>query len=232
MIADRPLPLGLPRRVRLGREDFLVTDANRRAFDAITSAQPGDRLALSGPGGCGKTHLASIWADGWGGTVLPASALDDSVLAALPEAPGLVIDDADTLAGTQREEALLHALNIAKAHGKGLLLTGRTPPARWQAELPDLASRLAALPHAAIAPPDDTLLSSILTKLFADRHLRVGEDVIEYLVRRMERSFAAAHRIVARLDDLALEERRPITRLLAARLVERDPAALSDDGDP
>ena len=76
--------------------------------------------------------------------------------------------------------------------------------------------------HIAIQAPDDTLLSSILAKLFSDRQMTVGQDVVNYVVRRMERSFAAAERTVDRLDRMALERKRPITRPLAIEMFETD----------
>ena len=91
----------------------------------------------------------------------------------------------------------------------------------WTLRLPDLASRLRAAPAVAIGPPDDALLGAVLLKLFADRQLVVSEAVIEYLVRHMERSFAAAQMAVAGLDAASLRQQRPITVALARSLLER-----------
>ena len=72
------------------------------------------------------------------------------------------------------------------AEGAWLLLTGRAAPGRWPVEIPDLASRLAALPIARVDPPDDALLSSLMVKLFADRQLQVAPEVIRYLSLRID----------------------------------------------
>lgn len=227
-----PLPLAFVHHERWGRADFLTSPSNQAAFDAVTAEDAGtQRLALSGPAGSGKSHLLRVWAEAAGAEIVPVAALDDTKVAALADVP-LAIDAADTMDGSGAEALIFHALNLAKAHGTGLMLTGRTPPGRWPVALPDLASRLAALDHVAIQPPDDILLSSILTKLFGDRQLRVGRDAIEYLVRRMARSFYAADLIVDRLDTYALAQGRPITRPLVAALYECDPEAFSDPGDP
>ena len=87
----------------------------------------------------------------------------------------------------------------------------KLPPARWNFGLDDLASRLKAAPQAGIGPPDDGLIAAVLVKQFADRQLKVDDDVITYLLRRMERSFAAARSMVGAIDDLSLAERRNIT---------------------
>jgi chromosomal replication initiation ATPase DnaA len=90
-------------------------------------------------------------------------------------------------------------------------MTGLVPPARWKVALPDLASRLGALPVAEIGPPDDDLMAALLVKLFADRQLSVGAEVVTFMVARMERSFAAARALVAAIDARALGARRAVT---------------------
>ena len=99
----------------------------------------------------------------------------------------------------------------------------RRPPAAWPISLPDLASRLRAAPSAAIAPPDDALLAGVLLKQFADRQLPVPPAVIAYLLSRMERSFAAAATIAARLDRAALSRGRPVTIALAREMIADPP---------
>ena len=96
-----------------------------------------------------------------------------------------------------------------------LLLISAAAPARWPLSLPDLTSRLKAIPAVAVGDPDDPLLAAVLVKLFADRQLAVGDDVIAYLLPRMERSFAAARKIAAAIDEASLAQRRPVTVPLA-----------------
>lgn len=223
-----PLDLGSAR----GREDFLVSASNRHAFDAAMSDAPDQRLALSGPAGAGKSHLAAIWAAGRNGAVVPAATLDNLHIEPAADAAAIAVEDADRMSGNLGfETRLLHLMNVTASHRTALLLTGRAPPARWQVATPDLASRLAALQHVAIEAPDDALLSSILDKLFSDRQLSVGSGVTAYLVKRMERSFAAAERVVAHLDHLALSTNRPLTRKLAGDLYRTDPGAIAGAGE-
>jgi chromosomal replication initiation ATPase DnaA len=84
--------------------------------------------------------------------------------------------------------------------------------------LPDLASRLRALPVVALTAPDDALFRAVLVKLFADRQLAVDESLVSFLANRIERSFAAARAAVAKLDREALRLRRPVNRALAGEL--------------
>ena len=101
-----------------------------------------------------------------------------------------------------------------------MLLTSALAPGDLGLALPDLRSRLNALPHALIAPPDDALLRAVLVKLFADRQLSVEPQIIAYLLVRMERSMEAASRLVAELDHRSLALQRAVTRNVAAAALE------------
>lgn len=235
MRRPRQLPLDLSHRPAMTRRDFLVSGTNRAAFRAVCDPALGQvgRLVLTGPAGAGKSHLAAIWATASGATVFAAGDLDEKAVGTLMDAGAAVIEDADRLAGDRTDEDLLfHALNLARAHGVRLLVTGRRLPAHWGVTVPDLASRLAALPHVAIGAPDDTLLSSILDKLFSDRQISASPDAIRFLIPRMDRSFAAAARIVTELDRRALAEQRPVTRGLVRELYEADPDVITGTEEP
>ncbi|MEO0496373.1 MAG: DnaA/Hda family protein, partial [Pseudomonadota bacterium] len=118
------------------------------------------------------------------------------------------------------ETVLFHLINAVRQSGRTLLLTSRQGVRGLHFTLPDLASRLRAAAIVTISAPDDDLLEGVLRKLMSDRQLTVDEATIQYLVVRMERSLAAAGRLAAELDKLALVEKRAITRPLAARVLE------------
>ena len=86
--------------------------------------------------------------------------------------------------------------------------------------LPDLQSRIDAAGHAQIELPDDVLLAAVLAKLFNDRHLMPRPDVIPYLVKRIERSFAAAGDVVHILDVESLAQKKPMTRHFAQQVLD------------
>jgi len=203
--------LDLPVETQFGRADFLVSDSNRAAFELIERWPdwPARALVLYGPAGSGKTHLAHLWCERSGANLIAGDAAAIGEPAELP--PALAIDDAERAP----ERALLHLYNLCLERGGSLLLTMPAPPASLLMGLADLASRLRALPVAGIAPPDDGLLAAVLVKHFADRQLRVAPEVFAYLIPRIERSFAAAASLAARLDKYALETGRPVTIALA-----------------
>lgn len=218
----RQLALALGHAERLTRQDFFVGAANERALALIERWPdwPDRALALVGPEGAGKSHLAAIWAELAGARLVSARALDVSDLLASLATGALVVED--LAAGAFDERALFHLLNLVREEDAFLLLTARSAPAGWPSAVPDLASRLRAITVAALDQPDDALLRAVLLKLFADRQLKVEEGLIGYLLSRMERSIPAARAIVARLDGEALRLRRPVTRALAAEIMRPD----------
>lgn len=225
-MSGRQLVLDLPHRPAMGGEDFLITSDNRAAVDWIDRWPdwPGRALVIHGPPGCGKTHLVQVWRQVSGARLMAAEALDFKRDAdGLAEGGALAIEDCGP---GLAEEGLLHLLNWTRERRGSLVLTGRTAPARWPLALDDLRSRLRALTTIAVAPPGDTLIAALLVKLFADRQIRVGDEVIAYLVARMERSFAAARDLVAAIDARALSQRRRITIPLAREVL----AIASADG--
>lgn len=208
------LALDLGLRPALGEADFLVAACNQQAIQWLDRWPnwPAPALTVHGPAGCGKTHLARVFAARSGAPVILAADLTtDQVPAQLGAAHAAVVDDADR-AGA---EALLHLYNVLAERQGHLLLTAQTPPARWPDLLPDLRSRLAAAPAVAVEAPDEALLAALLVKLFADRQVAVGDEVVLFLARQIERSFEAARRVVAELDAAALRQQRGITIPLA-----------------
>jgi chromosomal replication initiation ATPase DnaA len=214
----------LPMREALGRGDFFVSPSNALALAALDGWRgwPGGRMLLVGPEGSGKTHLAHVWAADSGAEIAAAGVLREADVPALVEAPALVIEDADRVAGNEAAEAaLFHLHNMAAARALPLLVTARGPVRDWGLALPDLESRMQAMALTRLDPPDDALLSAVLVKLFSDRQITVAPALIAYLASRMDRSLAAARDLVAELDARALAEGRPVTRQLASALLDR-----------
>jgi chromosomal replication initiation ATPase DnaA len=218
MNVPRQLALALPHAESFAHEDFLVGGSNETALAAIERWPdwPDRSFALAGPEGSGKSHLAAIWAEKSGARRVSARALGETDLLAALATGALVIEDASARID---ERSLFHLLNLVREEEAWLLLTSRTAPTGWTVALPDLVSRLRAMPVARVSAPDDALLSAVLVKLFADRQLAVDESLIRYVGTRIERSFAAAREAVATLDREALRQKRPVTRALAAELL-------------
>lgn len=216
--SPRQLALALDHSESFAREDFLEGPSNAPALALIDRWPdwPSRVMALTGPQGCGKSHLAAIWAQQTGARFVSMRILDDEHLPSALATGALVVEDFSERCFD--EAALFHLLNLAHQEGAHVLLTARTPPAGWTIGLADLASRLRAIPAVALSVPDDALLRAVIVKLFADRQLAVDENLIGYLVARMERSFPAARSAVEQLDREAMRQQRPVNRALAAEL--------------
>ena len=220
---DDQLSLAFRHRPSVAGEDYLIGTANAEAIRWLNRwpRWPAPALAIHGPPGCGKSHLVHAFIHRTGGRLVEAGALagaDPATLAGC--APCLAVDDADMAVGLGLSQPLLHLYNSVREAGCHLILTGQQPPARWPIPLKDLSSRLISCPAVGIGAPDDSMIAAVLVKLFADRQLRPDETVIQFTVQRMERSFDAARRLVARIDAQSLASRRNITVPLVRSVLE------------
>jgi chromosomal replication initiation ATPase DnaA len=217
---SRQLRLKLRRPVSYARADFVCSETNREARKALDDwpAWHDGCLALVGPEGSGKTHLALEWAARAKAKILNAAGAADITSA---YGKPVLLEDADRA----HPDTLFHLINMAGS-GEGLLLTSRSHPLTWSAELPDLRSRLNAIHVAEIGEPDDAVLEGLLRKFFRERNIKPAEDVYPYLMRRIERSVRMAREIVVRLDEAADAEEREITRTLARQILESDSRTL------
>lgn len=222
--APEQLVFDLPFREARGAEDFIVTPANADVVALVDRWPdwPAPFVLVNGPSGVGKSHLVAVWRSRSGAERIAARDLSPDVVERFKTANGtraIAIEDID--AGGFDDWLLFNILNLAREQGGTVLMTARRPAADIDVTVADLRSRLRATPSFALSEPDDTLLAGLLVKLFMDRQLDVEPNVINYLVRRMERSAAAASEIVGALDTAALAGRRRVTRALAAAVLSR-----------
>jgi len=213
------MSLGLKAAPAVTRQTFVVSASNAEAVtaldafpDAVTPV-----LAVVGPHGAGKSHLLTAWADRTGAALLSGELAAVADLGALEGRP-VALDDADRA----DDETLFHLINMAGAEGAGLVLSSREAPSAWPATLPDLRSRLNAARVVRLAEPDDAVLKGVLVRFFAEASVRPAADLLEYLVRRMERSVPHARETVRMLIEYAAPQHRPVTRALAREVLERE----------
>ncbi|KAB2910614.1 MAG: hypothetical protein F9K29_24570 [Hyphomicrobiaceae bacterium] len=213
------LILDLAQRPALGAEDFLVSRSNQAAAEVIDRWPdwPHASVMVVAPARAGKTHLANVWRLKSGAARLQANALREADAASVSGA--LLVEDLH--AGIADERVLFHLLNLVREHKLSMLLTSRIAPGELSVRLPDLRSRLRALPLVAIAAPDETLLKGVLVKHFSDRQLAVEPHVVSYIALHMEQSMAAAASVVAEIDRMAMTAHRKVTRALAAEALAR-----------
>jgi chromosomal replication initiation ATPase DnaA len=229
--APKQLTLELPLEPRFGREDFLVSPSNERAYALIERWPdwPDTILLLEGPKGSGKSHLAAIWAAQSHGWTVDAFEVGTDRVPHLVSNGALVIEDLHSAEGD--EPALFHLLNLARERRAYVLITTAVAVGELPIRTPDLKSRLRLAPSVSLDPPDDALLRAVLVKLFIDRQLVVDTTVVDFLALRIERSLAAAAEAVAALDREALSRGRRITRPMAAELVGRETGSVDAEAD-
>ncbi len=214
-MAQLPLSLNLP--PVYSADNFFVSASNQEAYRWITiwPHWPDHAVLICGPKGCGKTHLGQLWAKQARAQSWPASGLDAMDPAAM-RAHWLIED----IERTRDERLLLHLFNMTREQGFRLLLTSAVAPYHLPFTLPDLTSRLLAMPYATIVQPDDTVLAGAMRKQFADRQMKVADDVIAYALPRMERSLGKVRELVELVDKSALAERKNVTVPFIKRLLE------------
>lgn len=219
--APEQLAFDLPLDPRYGREDFLVSPSNERAYALVERwpQWPDSTLVLTGPRGSGKSHLASIWATTAHAWTVDAFEVSSGRVPHLVSNGALVVENADR--PDRDEAALFHLLNIARERQAHVLVTGAGAVDAWGLTTPDLLSRLRLAPSATIEAPDDALLRAVLVKLFIDRQLVVDTSVVDFVALRIERSLGHAVEIVTGLDREALRLGRRITRPMAAEVLSR-----------
>lgn len=209
------LPFDLGSRSAYGREDFFVSACNADAVAWLDRwpEWPSPLLVLQGDKGAGKTHLAHVFKARLKGKAL----IWDDVDAQMAQAHDYLL-----------EQEIFHAYNRFADSGMPLLLTCVQPPAHWHIKLADLRSRVAAAPVVKLGAPDDQLMAVVMTKMFSDRQIHVAQDVVAYLLKRIERSFAAIGAVVNAIDQAALAQKRAITIPLAKAVL--DDMGLADGG--
>lgn len=191
--------------------DFIRGASNEEALALIDQWPhwPYSIVLVHGPEGSGKTHLAHVFA-----ARTRASLLEGSRIGKVPADQLMVGNHCWVLEDIDRindQAALAQLINHARARGDYLLLTAKAAAGHLAVTLPDLRSRLLALPTLTLGAPDDALLMGVLAKQFADRQLRIAPEVLQYAAHQLERSYTAAGDFVKAMDRLSLERGRAIT---------------------
>ena len=201
------------------RQDFMVSNCNRNAYKAVEMwpEWPFFSMLIFGPKGCGKTHLAHIFAENvclkskktFGVRILQASDIKTSKVARIhKENPCLIVENVSMKID---EEAFFHLFNVYQNEGGSILFTSEKPFAHLSLRLPDLVSRLKMVPCVPILSPDDDMLEALIIKLFTDRQISVSAEVLNYIIQNMERSFSYAERLVAEADKISLSLKRAVS---------------------
>lgn len=193
-----PLTLG----VEYGQGNFVISSCNYEAYRAVTAPHwYNGRVLIIGERGCGKTHLASIWAKANEAIFINRNFQFDV-------GANFVLEDIEKYCSDDGEEFLFHLINHCQLNNFKLLFTANSFP---KFMLKDLRSRIQATQHFMIGLPDIELIKFIMLKQFADRQLDVPFNVIEYASKFLPRDFTSIQRFITKIDELSLSKKRNIT---------------------
>ena len=221
------LALDFPCRPRLGREDFMVAKCNYAAVTTIDMWPhwPYFATCIYGPSGCGKTHLANVFAQmvaistchPYRIPFIKASQINiDMAHSIFETSQQIVIEELHEL---KNQEALFHLYNTYRDLGGNILFTSDFAPARINFSLPDLRSRMNIVPSFEISPPDDDLLLALMLKLFNDRQITPSQELLNYPLKNMQRSFSYARKLVEEIDNISLAKKRAISIAIAKEVI-------------
>jgi chromosomal replication initiation ATPase DnaA len=194
----------------MGRNDYFVSDVNKEAVTWLDAWPNWTTFGfiVCGPFGSGKSHLAQVLKTLSHGDIIEAKDISDQNIDQLSQKKCLIIENIELLTS---EALLFHLYNMLLENKNNLMLTSNLTIPQISFELPDLKSRLLSMPQVNIGFPDDRLLKNLLIKQFLDKGILVEMDVIDYLIKRIDRSFEAILKLVSKIDFQSLEKAKKIT---------------------
>ena len=190
------------------KEDFYVSPSNQEAYDFINSWPKWvKRIAnIFGPSGSGKTHLASILKNKTSTLEIQSDALSDKIFFEFKTKEALIIENVNEKIA---ENLLFSLWNVALQDNKYLLITSLKPISLYKFKLPDLKSRANSSIIIGINLPSDDLISVILAKNFSDKQIKIEKKHIDYIIKRIDRSYEKISQFILTLDKYSLKKGSP-----------------------
>ena len=199
------LILKFPKTKVYFKEDFYVSESNQKAYDFVNIWPKWikKKVNIFGPSGSGKTHLASILKSKTTVLIKQSDLLDDKIFFEFKLKEVLIIEN---LKDNISEKLLYSLWNTAEQDNKFLLITSKKPINQYKFKLPDLKSRINDIITIGINLPSDDLISVILAKNFSDRQIKVEKKHIDYIIKRIDRSYEKISQFVTTLDKYSLKK--------------------------
>ena len=213
------LLLKFPRQQAYKKEDFYVSPSNQEAYDFINSWPKWIRRIINifGPSGSGKSHLASILQSKTSCLKIECNEIKDNTFFLFKTKEALIIENLDE----KIPEKLLFSLwNIALQDNKYLLITSKKPINLYKFKLKDLVSRISGCMVIGINLPTDDLISVILAKNFSDKQINVEKKHIDYILKRIDRSYEKISQFISILDKYSLKKGNPFSLKLIKEVLK------------
>ena len=202
------LILKFPSHQAYKKEDFYVSPSNQEAYDFINSWPKWIKRTVNifGPSGSGKSHLASILKSKISSLQIEANNLNDETFFKFKTKEVLIIEN---LNASVSENLLFSLWHVALQDNKYLLITSTKPISSFKFKLRDLISRVTSSLIIGINLPSDDLISVILAKNFSDKQIKVEKKHIDYIIKRIDRSYEKISQFILTLDKYSLKKGSP-----------------------
>ena len=201
------------------KEDFYVSPSNQEAYDFINSWPKWIKRTVNifGPSGSGKSHLASILKSKTSCLQIETKKLSDEIFFKFKTKETLIIENLDRKVS---EKLLFSLWNIALQDNKYLLITSKKPINSVKFKLRDLTSRVTSSLIIGINLPSDDLISVILAKNFSDKQITVEKKHIDYIIKRIDRSYEKISQFILTLDKYSLKKGSPFALKLIKEVLK------------
>ena len=201
------------------KEDFYVSSSNQEAYEFISSWPRWiKRIAnIFGPPDSGKTHLASILKNKTTTLKIESNELNDKIFFEFKINEALIIENLNEKVS---ENLLFSLWNVALQDNKYLLITSTKPISTYKFKLPDLQSRANSSMNIGINLPSDDLISVILAKKFSDKQIKVEKKHIDYIIKRIDRSYEKISQFISILDKYSLKKGNPFNLKLIKEVLK------------
>ncbi len=190
-------------------EDFYVSKSNYFAFELIKTWPKWEKnfLNIYGDNFSGKSHLSNIFIKKFKGIKIDANFLENKNLIEIKIHQNIILENLDK----DINEVLVYSLfNIIDQDNKYLIINSREPINQIDFNLPDLKSRTKNCLFAKIEKPDDELIFALILKNFSDRQITIDKKLIDFIVKRIDRSYGKIFEFIYKIDELSLKKKKPI----------------------
>ena len=190
-------------------EDFFISKSNKYVFDLLNKWPKWEKnfLNISGESFSGKTHLINIFLKKFKGIKFEANLFNDENLKEIKIHNNIILEN---LNDDVNEKLIYSLLNIIEQDNKYLLITSLEPIVKIRFKLDDLVSRTKNFILLNIEKPDDELLFALLLKNFSDRQISIEKKLIDYIIKRIDRSYGKIFEFIYKIDEISLKEKKSI----------------------
>ena len=190
-------------------EDFYVSDSNYYAFTLVNSWPKWEKnfLNICGEKYSGKSHLANIFLKKFKGIKINALSIKNKNLQELKIYENIILDNFDL----DIDENLIYSLfNIIDQDNKYLIINSEIPINEINFKLNDLRSRAKNCLIAKIDKPDDELIFALILKNFSDRQIVIDKKLIDFIIKRIDRSYGKIFEFIYKIDELSLKKKNQL----------------------